>query len=97
MLLKLIVVPNGWKVTNLVGELSAEDFEQVSDVPWGSIHVVMDLPLADGGRLAVHDDLFDYEPHSGETLPTWGIFPDCFFVNFMNSGSIETFVQRKIL
>jgi hypothetical protein len=33
----------------------------------------------------VDHDLLDDEAHSGKTLPAWGVFPDRFFVNFVNS------------
>ena len=51
-----------------MGELPAEDLEEVADVPRGAVHVVVDLALPHGRGLAVHDDLLDDEPHAGEAL-----------------------------
>ena len=69
-----------------MSELSAEHFEQVSNVPRGPVHVVVNLSFSDRRRLSMDDNLLDDEAHAGEPLPARRVFPDCFFVDFVHSG-----------
>ena len=69
-----------------MSELSAEHFEQVSNVPRGPVHVVVNLSFSDRRRLSMDDNLLDDEAHAGEPLPARRVFPDCFLIDFVHSG-----------
>ena len=75
-------------------EFTAEDFQEVSHVPRRPVHVVVNLTLADRGRLAVDDDLLDDETHPGKPLAARRVFPNRLLVDFVDSENlIKKYVQ----